>query len=507
MMKRLKNKEPIIRPRKDRPGLFEVDYIDADGVRKRLTKPTIEEAQLLKADLMRARILEPTQSSDALYRTVGEQAQQFLYALPYRGLQYKTIKGYRELTHRYITEKPVRDLKLKDFSVGYAHKFLIALSRDGHAKNTICQIKTVFSLILDEAVLDNVLDSNPFRNLPRKKGPSSLTKADRLKNIRPLTREYLYRYYDTIHDMQNTGLIGSTYAMLLTLYPRTGLRPSEGLGLQPGDIDFVGKTLRVCRTIEENGSVKDETKTGEERKVDLSDETLTFLEGYVTWLQAEAVARGADEVTWLFPNEVGRPLDLAKVRKLFHKVLTRAGIERHRLYDLRHTFASLLLNQGAHITYVSHQLGHAKADTTLRCYAKWMPDGTTSFAHLLDAPPAQHSATSSATNPNYEGVAASQVVDFNWSRRVGLNHRPTVYETVALPLSYAGSRKEVLCKRRVYAIKTRRHHISCGNHCQPAPVFHSQATPPPLVSLYQHYIPLLKSFQRTYFDLYQAPLV
>ncbi len=63
-----------------------------------------------------------------------------------------------------------------------------------------------------------------------------------------------------------------------------------------------------------------------------------------------------------------------------------------------------------------------------------------------------------------------------WSRRVGLNHRPTVYETVALPLSYAGFRKEVLCKRRVYAIKTSRHHISCGIHCQPAPVFHSQAT-------------------------------
>ena len=74
-----------------------------------------------------------------------------------------------------------------------------------------------------------------------------------------------------------------------------------------------------------------------------------------------------------------------------------------------------------------------------------------------------------------------------WSRRVGLNHRPTVYETVALPLSYAGSRKEVLCERRVYPIKTSRHHISCGIHCQPAPIFHLQVTPQPLVSLFQHY--------------------
>lgn len=84
-----------------------------------------------------------------------------------------------------------------------------------------------------------------------------------------------------------------------------------------------------------------------------------------------------------------------------------------------------------------------------------------------------------------------------WSRRVGLNHRPTVYETVALPLSYAGSRKEVLCEWRVYSIKTSRHHISCGIHCQPVLVLHSQVTPQPLVSLYQHYISPLKSFQRT----------
>lgn len=51
----------------------------------------------------------------------------------------------------------------------------------------------------------------------------------------------------------------------------------------------------------------------------------------------------------------------------------RAGLPHFRLYDLRHTYASLLLAAGAPITYVSTQLGHANPTTTLRYYAKWIP--------------------------------------------------------------------------------------------------------------------------------------
>jgi integrase len=44
-------------------------------------------------------------------------------------------------------------------------------------------------------------------------------------------------------------------------------------------------------------------------------------------------------------------------------------------YDLRHTFASLLLSCNVPLLYVSKQLGHAKPTTTLDHYAKWLPSG------------------------------------------------------------------------------------------------------------------------------------
>ena len=55
-----------------------------------------------------------------------------------------------------------------------------------------------------------------------------------------------------------------------------------------------------------------------------------------------------------------------------------------RLYNLRHTFASLLLAAGAPITYVSAQLGHANPATTLRYYPRWIPSRGRRWVDLLD---------------------------------------------------------------------------------------------------------------------------
>ena len=81
----------------------------------------------------------------------------------------------------------------------------------------------------------------------------------------------------------------------------------------------------------------------------------------------------------------GTALDHNNVAKRFKRVLRNAGLVGHRLYDLRHTFASELLARCAPITYVSHQLGHRSPDTTLKFYARWIPREGKSFVNLLDS--------------------------------------------------------------------------------------------------------------------------
>jgi integrase len=88
---------------------------------------------------------------------------------------------------------------------------------------------------------------------------------------------------------------------------------------------------------------------------------------------------------WVFVNGEGNPLDESKLRKRFARALKKAGLSGHRLYDLRHTYATALLAKSVPVTYVAAQLGHAKPTTTLQWYAHWLPKGSDkSFVDSLD---------------------------------------------------------------------------------------------------------------------------
>ena len=89
---------------------------------------------------------------------------------------------------------------------------------------------------------------------------------------------------------------------------------------------------------------------------------------------------------WLFLSRRGELINADWPRRVFAKVLKRAGLPWHTPYDLRHTFATLHLAKGHPITYVSAQLGHSDPSTTLRWYAHWLPTSDKRFADALDSP-------------------------------------------------------------------------------------------------------------------------
>jgi integrase len=104
--------------------------------------------------------------------------------------------------------------------------------------------------------------------------------------------------------------------------------------------------------------------------------------------KTETLKRGGPAMpTWLFCTEAGTPLDASRVRKAFARTLQAGALPVHfSPHCLRHTFASLLLQQGESPAYVQRQLGHASIQLTVDTYGKWLPMGNKPAVNRLDEP-------------------------------------------------------------------------------------------------------------------------
>ena len=150
-------------------------------------------------------------------------------------------------------------------------------------------------------------------------------------------------------------------AALVSVLAYAGLRPGEALALRWGDVR--DNTLLVERAI--SLGVEKDTKTAAHR-------TVRILAPLAADLRKWRMRSGRPSPTELvFPARNGGPWTDAAYRswrrKAFRRLLKAAEIDRARPYDLRHSFASLLLHEGASVIKVARQLGH-DARLTLSTY-------------------------------------------------------------------------------------------------------------------------------------------
>ena len=87
----------------------------------------------------------------------------------------------------------------------------------------------------------------------------------------------------------------------------------------------------------------------------------------------------------IFATTTGTPLDHNNVRKQFNRLLDAAGLPRIRLYDLRHTAATLRLVNGEHPKLVQEMLGHASITLTMDTYSHVLPGMQADSAARLNA--------------------------------------------------------------------------------------------------------------------------
>lgn len=87
----------------------------------------------------------------------------------------------------------------------------------------------------------------------------------------------------------------------------------------------------------------------------------------------------------VFPSTIGTPIDPTNLLKKFRQSLKKAGLTRLRFHDLRHTSATLMLNNGVDVLVASKRLGHAKPSITLDVYGHLLSLAQDEVADKMDS--------------------------------------------------------------------------------------------------------------------------
>jgi len=394
-MAKRRRREIVVRFREDREK-WEVDYKDVRSKRRRPLFDTEQEAYK-HANQVGEELRAGLRDVDDPDLTVGAYIDRWLMRAETDGqIEPKTLASYRHLLTAHI--KPtLGSYRLRDLRPKHVRNLLHAKrtehygsddKRRSYSKNTIRLIKAALSSVLTDAIEDEYLTVNPAYNTGRKKRRAEkITDAERLAKIRPLKPDELAMLLRTT--------TADRFHALWALKGKGGVRPGEAAATRIDDIDFGRGVIRVERATTDGGRVETikSTKTACVRTVDLSRDLAAILKRHITRLRAEALKAGTGEPTWLFPVANGRLLDRYAIRDAFRRALKQAGIGHHRPYDLRHTFASLLLAKGAPLPYVAAQLGHKNPTTTLRYYAHAIPEQGRRWVNLLDSGPAEAKTT------------------------------------------------------------------------------------------------------------------
>jgi len=183
-----------------------------------------------------------------------------------------------------------------------------------------------------------------------------------VKRLKGETKRIRFLIPDEIQTLLSNceDLLRGLLKPLATIALHTGARKGELQNLQWPQVNFELGFISLL-----------DTKNGERRDIPMNETARATLQG---------LNRNSD---FVFPNRNGKRIDDAQVQIAFTEAVKRSGIEDFHFHDLRHTFASNLVMQGAEFNDIRELLGHKKMDMTLR-YAHLSPKHKTKVVNILD---------------------------------------------------------------------------------------------------------------------------
>ena len=321
-------------------------YTNWQGIKKQKWKrgfATKKEALGFERDFLEKQSANPDMTFQNLYEIYMEDMA--------ARLKQSTLLTKKAVLQTHILpffgNKPINEIKASDVRRWQAK---LMSSPNNYSQTYLKKINTELNSIINYAKRFYDLNTNPCG----KAGTIGKAKAEEM--------DY-WTYDEYIAFREGVKDKPLSYICFEVLY-WTGMREGELLALSPTDIDFDNKLISINRTYQRIGGkdVFTSPKTRKsKRKIPIPDFLCQELSDYIP----SRYMLDADER--LFP---------VTKSYLSHEMIRgckNTGVKKIRIHDIRHSHASLLINQGCDALVLADRLGHEKVSTTLNTYSHLFP--------------------------------------------------------------------------------------------------------------------------------------
>ena len=348
-------------------------YTNWQGIKKQKWKrgfATKKEALGFESDFLEKQSANPDMTFQNLYEIYMEDMA--------ARLKQSTLLTKKAVLQTHILpffgSKPINEIKASDVRRWQAK---LMSSPNNYSQTYLKKINTELNSIINYAKRFYNLNTNPCG----KAGTIGKAKAEEM--------DY-WTYDEYIAFREGVKDKSLSYICFEVLY-WTGIREGELLALSPADIDLDNKTISINRTYQriEGKDVFTSPKTRKsKRKIPIPDFLCQELSDYIQ----SRYMLDADER--LFP---------VTKSYLSHEMIRgckNTGVKKIRIHDIRHSHASLLINQGCDALMLADRLGHEKVSTTLNTYSHLFPHKQQELVHSLESLQATDSPTPEPPSDN-----------------------------------------------------------------------------------------------------------
>lgn len=268
--------------------------------------------------------------------------------------QWLAVQPWRPATRARVTSELARHIlpALGDWPLAAIRPSAVQALVSGMsaAPATVRTMYGTVRAIFHAAVRDRLIASNPCERIALPSSPP-----------RPLT-------VPTVADVRAiAAALPEPYALAPWLGAGLGLRPGELLGLQVQSIDFLRRDVAVVTQLDNR------TRTLAPLKTSASYRTVPLPDPLAPMITAHIAATDPRTHGLLFTTDAHAPVSRSTFRKVWANAAAAAGRPGMRLHDMRHAYASALIDAGESVKVVQARLGHASATITLDTYGHLFP--------------------------------------------------------------------------------------------------------------------------------------